>query len=343
MSFVIHQGDALTVLRTLPDCSVHMVVTSPPYWGLRDYGCVGQLGLEATPAEYISKMVEVFREVRRVLRDDGTCFVNEGDSYAGSWGAQGRQGDGAVQGRSACYGRLIAAAAKKKHRTGSIPEASGLKPKDLCLIPWHFAIAMQEDGWWCRDIIVWDKPAPMPESVRDRCTKSWEPIFMFAKSKKYYFDQDAIREPDKGTDHPRNVLTAPDRANGFTAPDAGIRTAEGRNGSGRNKRNVWRLPPMATPDAHFATFPLELPETCIKAGCPEGGTVLDPFAGAGTTGLACLKNARSFIGIELSAEYIEIAHNRVARHYPLFAEGTLGDDGSAMTRETNGLVANKKG
>jgi DNA modification methylase len=372
VSFSIHQGDALAVLRTLPDSSVHCVITSPPYWGLRDYGTASweggnaecdhqqpiaprserprngltggtatvdasikagdcrscgarrvdqQIGLESTPAEYVSKMVEVFQEVRRVLRDDGTLFLNLGDSYAGSWGAQGRQGETGINGRTASYERMIAAAAKKEHRTGSIPEGSGLKPKDLCGIPWRVALALQADGWYWRDCIVWHKPAPMPESVRDRCTKSWEPIFMFAKSERYWFDADAIREPatDTGRVNGRDGRTEETDAR---PPGSNPRTLArlDYSQSGRNKRNVWTLPPMATPDAHFATFPLELPETCLKAGCPEDGTVLDPFAGAGTTGLACLKQSRNFIGIELNPKYIEIAHNRARKYYPLLIE-----------------------
>lgn len=272
MSFEILQGDALSVLRTLPAESVHMCVTSPPYWSLRDYGVVGQLGLEAvhdclgwaTGARcgecYICHMVEVFRELRRVLRADGTLWINEGDSYSNDtkWGGQSG-GKNYTSASGGYQGQRV------KHET------PGLKPKDLCGIPWRLALAMQADGWYWRDAIVWHKPAPMPESVRDRCTKSWEPILMFSKSQRYYFDAEAIREPDKGTDHRRSILDAPDRSNGFAGPDTGIRTPEGRNGSGRNKRNVWSLPPMPVSEAHFATFPLELPETCILAGTSERG------------------------------------------------------------------------
>lgn len=315
-------GDALAVLRTLPDDSVHCCVTSPPYYGLRDYGVAGQIGLESTPAEFIAALVGVFREVRRVLKPEGTCWVNIGDSYAGSWGAQGRQGKtGQLAGRSACASRQIAAAAKKTSRTGSIPESSGLKPKDLIGVPWMLAFALRDSGWWLRQDIIWSKPNPMPESVRDRCTKSHEYVFMLTKSARYWWDAGAIREP---ATHAGKVVTLGDKslskgqANGANVKASGNGTKDSVTVADfRNRRSVWTLATQPTPDAHFATYPAQLAETCILAGCPAGGTVLDPFAGAGTTGLAALKHGREFVGIELNAEYIKIAEARLNRHMPI--------------------------
>lgn len=309
---MILQGDAIARLSELPADSIHCCVTSPPYWGLRDYGVEGQIGLESTPAEYITRMVAVFEEVRRVLRPDAVCFVNIGDSYARAGGIGGGNRE------------LLHMEGKQKRQCKLIP---GQKEKDLCLIPWRLAIALQDAGWWVRDIIVWDKPAPMPESVRDRCTKSWEPILMLTKSAKYYWDAGAIAEPAiEGKD--LGLLRGKSFADGVNiaahAPSivkrqiAGVDSKTAGNGT-RNKRNVWRLAPMPLSDAHFATFPLELPETCILAACPPDGTVLDPFCGTATTGLAALKHGRKFIGIELNAEYIRIAERRLVRHYPLLS------------------------
>ena len=308
-AFHIHQGDSLTVLRTLPDASVHCCITSPPYYGLRDYGVDGQIGLEPTPDAYIARLVEVFREVRRVLRDDGTLFVNIGDSYAAT--TKGSSGKGEKQISNA--GTLL------EDRRWRVP--IGLKPKDLIGIPWMLAFALRADGWWLRQDIIWSKPNPMPESVKDRCTKAHEYIFMLSKSARYWWDAGAV-----GEDFTRRSV--------FNENSKGLSTQTGcggnRNDYGResqpigvnyrNRRSVWTLATLPTADAHFATFPIELPETCLKAGCPEGGVVLDPFAGAGTTGLACLKNGRQFIGIELNPAYIEIALNRARRHYPLLLE-----------------------
>jgi DNA modification methylase len=332
LNFDIHQGDALDVLRGMPDASVHCCITSPPYWGLRDYGMKGQLGLERTPAEYVEKMVEVFREVRRVLRDDGTLWLNLGDSYAGSWGNYGGQNRGGGSQRTITKGSRVRNPAYDGTERQVPPQADvpGLKPKDLCGIPWRVALALQADGWYWRDCIVWHKPAPMPESVRDRCTKAWEPIFMFAKSERYYFDADAIRESlsratidrdKKPRGRSQNGGGSKESVAGYDYSRDGLGDMQS-NPDGRNKRNVWTLSPMATPDAHFATFPLELPETCLKAGTEYGGTVLDPFAGAGTTGLACLKQSRNFVGIELNPAYIEIAYNRARKYYPLLMEAT---------------------
>jgi DNA modification methylase len=331
------QGDALAVLSHLADDSMDCCVTSPPYWGLRDYGVEGQIGLEETPAEFVAKLTEVFREVRRVLKASGTCWVNLGDSYAGSWGSQGRQGHGAVAGRSAVAARQIAAEAKKANRTGAIPEDSGLKPKDLCGIPWRVAFALQADGWYLRQDIIWHKPNPMPESVRGRCTKAHEYVFLLTKSARYFWDAAAMKEPVSGNAHLRGSGVNPKAKvpSGWDTSAGSHRHLVGRYPkakqntsfpaavtdvvSDRNRRSVWTLATMPTPEAHFATFPIELPEMCIRAGCPEGGLVLDPFSGAGTTGLACLKNGRRYVGIELNPEYVAMANQRAARLFPLFA------------------------
>lgn len=310
---MIHHGDALTVLRTLPDSSVNCCITSPPYYGLRDYGCAGQIGLESTPAEYIARLVEVFREVRRVLKDDGTCWINCGDSYAGHNLPGWRPGNEAKnQGSS------------NKNGCGFI---TGCKPKDLIGIPWMLAFALRDDGWYLRQDIIWHKPNPMPESVKDRCTKAHEYIFMLSKSARYWCDMDAVSEP---ATYAGKIVTLGEKslskgqANGANMAASGNgRASEVTVKDTRNLRSVWTLATLPTPEAHFATFPIELPETCLRAGCPEGGTVLDPFAGAGTTWLACLKNGRRFVGIELNAKYVELAQGRAHKYQPLFCEATL--------------------
>lgn len=323
MTWEIRQGDALARLRELPEASAQCVVTSPPYWGLRDYGAAGQLGLEATPELYVARMVDVFRQVRRVLRDDGTLWLNLGDSYAGSWGAQGRQGNGAVQGRSACAERQIAAAAKRASGTGSIPEASGLKAKDLVGIPWRVAFALQADGWYLRSDVIWSKPNPMPESVTDRPTKAHEYLFLLAKSESYFYDGAAIREPYNEASLSRYEY----KFQGSTSPrrrqpgnrDERYKTArDGEpNPAGRNRRTVWTITSEPFPEAHFATFPQALVEPCVLAGSKPGDLVLDPFAGSGTVGVVALRHGRRFLGIELSPAYCAMARRRIAG--PLFA------------------------
>lgn len=312
MSYEILQGDSLAVLRTLPDESVNCCVTSPPYWGLRDYGVAGQIGLESTPDEFVARLVDVFREVRRVLKADGTCWVNLGDSYAANRGYQVSQS----KHQSHDYGDSNAS---------RVPV--GLKPKDLVGIPWRVAFALQADGWWLRQDIIWHKPNPMPESVRDRCTKAHEYVFLLTKAERYWWDAEAMSEP----------LARPEEANRKTPAVFGgadkwvdakkqSRLHSGNEYKGtptgtRNRRSVWTIATQPTPEAHFATFPLELPEMCLRAGCPVDGVVLDPFNGAGTTGLAALKNGRRYIGIELNPEYVEITHQRFQKHMPLLACG----------------------
>ena len=274
----IWQGDCREVLRGLEESSVHCVVTSPPYWGLRDYGADGQLGLEETPADHVANMVEVFREVRRVLREDGTLWLNYGDSYAAT--------------------------------------GSGLKPKDLCGIPWRVAFALQEDGWWLRQDIIWHKPNPMPESVTDRCTKSHEYIFLLAKSPRYYYDADAVKEtsvdPESHTGRKKRSPDAFTQAgvksqyrDGFASREAGVTYPT------RNKRTVWTIATAPYPGAHFATFPPDLVKPCIMAGCPDGGTVLDPFTGSGTVAEVARANGCKFVGAELNPEYIELVKKRL--------------------------------
>lgn len=318
MTWNLHTGDALTVLRTLPAESVHCCVTSPPYWGLRDYGVAGQLGLEASPAEYLARMVEVFGEVRRVLRKDGTLWLNIGDSY----NAAGRTGHGTRVGYKQETNRASAVGADSPR-----PSDDTLKPKDLCGVPWRLAFALQADGWWLRQDIIWHKPNPMPESVRDRCTKAHEYIFMLTKSARYYYDAAAVSEPAIYAGLPGQDASGfkdPEQFNGKHRRRADKQRGHGRMekaeqcGGMRNKRSVWTVATSPFPGAHFATYPEALIEPCILAGSPKGGTVLDPFSGAGTTGLVAAKLGRAFVGIELNPEYVAMAELRCKG--PLFVE-----------------------
>lgn len=313
MAVEIRVGDCRDLLRSMPDESVHCVVTSPPYFGLRDYGVAGQIGLEPTPDAFVAEMVGVFREVRRVLRGDGTLWLNLGDSYAGSWGAQGHRETPATLSRNS-----IANHPKRTKNTGSIRQA-GLKRKDLIGIPWRVAFALQADGWFLRSEIIWAKPNPMPESVTDRPTSAHEKIFLFAKSARYWYDAEAVREPDGG------------RASGNGFVREYRLSYEGRGdpeqwepGGGRNLRNVWTVATQPFSEAHFATFPPALIEPCIKAGCPSGGTVLDPFGGAGTTGLVADRLGRSAILLELNPAYAEMARRRIEGDAPLLSEVRVG-------------------
>jgi len=292
----LYHGDCLQVLKELPAESVHCVVTSPPYWGLRDYGADGQLGLEETPEQHVSKMVEVFSEVRRVLRTDGTLWMNYGDSYANSSAGDGRCG------ATAQVGNTKSGCQRRARKVGGV-----LKPKDLCGIPWRVAFALQADGWWLRQDIIWHKPNAMPESVTDRCTKAHEYIFLLTKAAKYYYDADSIKETAQkkpGGKPSQFGATAQTGANrhdiGETFTDSGA----------RNRRSVWTIATAPYPGAHFATFPPKLIEPCIMAGCPEGGTVLDPFLGSGTTGAVAQKNGCKFVGIELNEDYLQLAIKR---------------------------------
>jgi DNA modification methylase len=322
----------------MPDESAQCCVTSPPYWGLRDYGVPGQLGLERTPDEYVAKVVEGFREVRRVLRKDGTLWLNLGDSYASD---PKKGGSGTFNGRN---GRGEGYARGKRIQRGTgrwgfgNNHAPTLKPKDLCGIPWMVAFALRADGWYLRQDIIWAKPNPMPESVTDRCTKSHEYLFLLSKSTRYYYDAAAIKEPGLNPEDDFRRISqangkhksAPDeqknglRQRGHKRPHDGFNrtwdslSKEEQSAFGANKRSVWEVATRPFPEAHFATFPPKLVEPCILAGCPEGGTVLDPFAGAGTTGLVATRLHRNFIGIELNADYITMARNRITSDAPLF-------------------------
>lgn len=260
-------GDVLAGLATLPDASVHCCVTSPPYWGLRDYGCEGQIGLEPTPAAYLERMVAVFREVRRVLRDDGTCWVNMGDGYASTppgCGADGVSRSSTLHGHvSEVYRETLRKSVGQKRNT----IVGGLKPKDLIGMPWRLAFALQADGWYLRSEIIWAKPNPMPESVTDRPTKAHEQIFLLTKAARYWYDAEAIKEPSEEPERAGKLETS------FSVSDPGVtmRADVGRavmRTATRNARSVWPIATQPYPEAHFATFPEAIPERCISAGCP---------------------------------------------------------------------------
>lgn len=324
-------GDCLELLRGMPDKSVQCCVTSPPYYGLRDYGVDGQIGLEETPAEFIARLVAVFEEVRRVLRDDGTAWVNMGDSYA------------AKSTGNLTFRRDRAALSPDRK---PIPE--GIKVKDLMGMPWRLAFALQDAGWYLRQDIIWNKQNPMPESVRDRCTKSHEYIFLLSKKRNYYFNQQAILEPCSPNTHARlaqdvAAQIGSERANGGAKTNGNMKAvARKTNGVGwghgtdkeernrgrvkdndsmdsalaimpleRNKRSVWTVPTHSFKGAHFATFPPELIRPCVLAGSPRGGIVLDPFGGAGTTGLVAMQEGRRSILCELNPEYAALAQARL--------------------------------
>ncbi len=347
---MILHGDCMAVLPGIEKVSVNCCVTSPPYYGLRDYQVPGQIGLESTPERYVEKLVAVFREVWRVLKDDGTLWLNLGDSYASGKGICYNPGGGKD---SLGKNRKDAGAHPLDRGNISTLKSQGLKPKDLIGIPWRVAFALQADGWYLRQDIIWSKTNPMPESVKDRCTKSHEYIFLLSKSKQYYFDQDAIKEPvapatilrcsqdvenQKGSDRVPGKTNGPMKA----IPPASWKGSRfdagkthhhqlcrsqaqgnrpGRSDGGkacniagqgyRNRRSVWTVSTKPFKGAHFAVFPKDLIEPCILAGCPPRGTVLDPFCGAGTTGLVCVEHGRRFTGIELSGEYVDLTRKRL--------------------------------
>lgn len=352
----ILQGDCIDVMKTMDAESVDCVVTSPPYWGLRDYGVDGQIGLEATLDEHLEKMVEVFAEVWRVLKPTGTLWLNYGDCYASA--PNGRKAKDIVD-DDRCFRD------KPMSTVGGV-----LKPKDLCMIPNRLAIALQEWGWWVRSEIIWAKPNPMPESVTDRPATSHEKIFLLTKSAKYFYDAEAVKEPVAEATVQRvsqdiENQTGSTRANGGTKTNGNMKAVGHKNlqrenphtmhkkraahsrgtkrtppidsaGQGhkdwskymtkddeithRNLRNVWHIGTKPFKGAHFATFPPALAETCIKAGCPKGGIVFDPFGGAGTTGLVADQLQRDAILIELNEDYIDIAKNRIEGDAPLFTK-----------------------
>lgn len=325
--WLLYRNDVLRQLQNTEADSVHCVVTSPPYWGLRDYGVEGQIGLEDTIEEYVKKMVEVFEQVRRVLRPDGTLWLNMGDCYASSWPCSRRNviGEGALPN------------GRREARPPRLP--AGLKTKDLIGMPWRVAFALQAAGWWLRSDIIWSKPNPMPESVTDRPTRAHEYLFLLTKAERYYYNADAIREAlspatkiritqptfnqqtggpkDSGTGNRshrkalRNLRAKHEDENGkwrwngsefHSIPDSSI---------GANKRTVWEIPTHPYAGAHFATFPEKLVQPCVLAGCPDEGLVLDPFAGSGTVGIVALGLGRRFLGIELKDEYVMLAVKRL--------------------------------
>lgn len=349
----IYNADCLTFLKQMSDNFIDCCVTSPPYYGLRDYGVTGQIGLEETPDQYVQKLVEIFREVKRVLKSEGTLWLNLGDSYNGS---NQSGGIGIVNN-------------KKYHDTKDVKQIGtkrikGLKPKDLIGIPWMVAFALRADGWYLRQDIIWSKPNPMPESVTDRCTKAHEYIFLLSKSQRYFYDADAIKQPvadatvlrlsqqiedQKGSDRIPGKTNGNMKAVGPGRKPRPDDNRGGNQGTGRgipamaidgngvnghsgyfdscgnligdgmaNKKSVWTVCTMPFSEAHFATFPEKLIVDCIKAGCPENGIVLDPFMGAGTTGLVARKLNRNYVGIELNAEYAKIAEKRIFNEIGLF-------------------------
>lgn len=316
------------MLQTLPSESVDCCVTSPPYYQLRDYGCEGQIGLEKSVEEYIDKLVAVFREVRRVLKRDGTLWVNIADSYAGS---------GKAKGQTTPFAKVQAGNKGITQGNLNVTPKCGCKQKDLLGVPWLLALALRNDGWYLRQDIIWQKPNPMPESVKDRCTKSHEYIFLLSKSRKYYFDTEAISEPAAESTLSRiaqNVSAQhgseriPGKTNGpmkavkpryggkkYTEdPEVFNRTKSGTlydYAPRRNKRDVWTVTTKPFKGAHFATFPKDLIKPCVLAGSPRGGVILDPFAGSGTTGVVAAENGRKYVLIELSESYMEICKSRI--------------------------------
>jgi DNA modification methylase len=353
-SWRILQGDVRDRLADLEAGSVRCCVTSPPYWGLRDYGVSGQLGLEVTPEAYVASLVHVFADVRRVLADDGTVWLNLGDSYAAS-GRGGNPPESQHQKQATNRGSVLPAGLHESARQGGAvgrawcgPPA-GYKQKDLVGIPWMVAFALRADGWYLRSDIIWSKPNPMPESVTDRPTKAHEYIFLLSKSRAYFYDAAAIREPyaastlvqfeqpyegqatkdyaAAGVQNPSAIkrrITDKQRGHGrrhagFNDRWDGMERAEQLQG-GANKRSVWAVATHPYPDAHFATFPEALIEPCILAGSAFGDTVLDPFTGSGTTGAVAIRHQRNFVGVELNPAYVELARTRIGRVAPMFAE-----------------------
>ena len=366
----ILEGNNIDTLKTLPNGFVNCCVTSPPYYGLRDYGTAtweggnyecdhkipkceidpkrkdenrsshifrfnrdkchkcgavridNQIGLESTPEQYIKRLVEVFREVKRILRDDGTLWVNIGDSYAGGagrWGGANGIGDKQASNKGSCSGQIE----KPKKWEHEI-----IKPKDLIGIPWMLAFALRADGWYLRQDIIWVKPSPMPESVKDRCTKSHEYIFLLSKSRQYYFNSNAIKEPAaydgrkdtlmKGCPKYTNENYAKFNVQTFNTKKHERWKKDEHNNYVRNKRSVWTVATEPSGLGHFAMFPQKLILPCILAGCPENGIVLDPFMGSGTTAAVAVKNLRKYIGCEINPEYIKIAEKRILEEKGLF-------------------------
>jgi len=357
---IIIQGDCLAELKKLPEESIDCCITSPPYWGLRDYGTAKweggdekcnhiqkllthggeakrpyqkevkyqykeickkcgakridqQLGLEKTPEEYTEKLVEIFRDVKRVLKKEGTCWLNLGDSYSSH-----KDCKSVPQTIANNKKRGAIEKGKSVSRDSKMLKSVGLKNKDLVGIPWRVAFALQKDGWYLRQDIIWNKPNPMPESVTDRCTKSHEYIFLLTKSPKYYFDNEAIKEKSIDKESYRGMRKRPKYIKGYPKEmgENNFDELEGKKYPTRNKRSVWTITTRPYSEAHFATFPEHLIEPMVMAGCPKEGIVLDIFMGAGTTGLVAKKLKRNWLGIELNPEYIKIAEKRIKGQTP---------------------------
>ncbi len=303
-------GDVRDSIKTLPEASVQCVVTSPPYFGLRDYGHEGQMGLEQTPEAYVAELVGLFREVRRVLKDDGTVWLNLGDSYARNGGGVASKANTAHKmgvGQKAVY------AAGGMQSINKAPE--GLKEKDLMGIPWRVALALQADGWYLRQDIIWHKPNPMPESVRDRCTKAHEYLFLLSKSEQYYWDTEAMKEPSVTS--VEQQIAKRNKMPHKGQRDAGMRETTGgfdkitKVYETRNRRSVWTIPTRPYRGAHFATFPPALIEPCILASSRPGDTVLDPFGGSGTTGMVAAQHGRNAVLCELNEAYVPLMEDRI--------------------------------
>lgn len=330
----IYCGDSLEILKTFPNESVNCCITSPPYFNLREYPHDKQMGLEETPELYIYKMVAIFSEVKRVLKKNGTCWINIGDSYAGSGRGNNTNSKQGTNKGSIFEGK----------NSGYVPK--GLKPKDLMGIPWRLAFALQDDGWWLRSDIIWNKTNCLPESVKDRCTRSHEYVFMLTKSAKYWYDADAIKEPAKQvsierlkravTNKSKYVKQTPggqlkqgihrERANCKRLEGKAATTFQGGDhlvatfkNNKVNKRSVWNVPVSRFRGNHFATFPESLIMPMVKSGCPENGIIIDPFMGAGTTAVVSKKLGRKYVGIEISESYVKMANKRIASvNPPLF-------------------------
>ena len=319
------QGDVFDNIKKLDDNSIDCVVTSPPYWGLRDYGVPGQLGLEPTYQEHIKNIVKLFRAMKPKLKDSATIWLNYGDSYAAT--VNGTKVKDQVKNKVQFASKYLIKGDDRTFRDKPFSTIQGsIKPKDLVMIPNRIAIAFQDDGWWIRSEIIWHKPNPMPESTKDRPTQCHEKIWLITKSKKYYYDAEAVREPcqdetirrmtlgNKGKVGNNKNSTGWKQLNNYWGSEQSVKDAN----KGRNRRNVWTITTKPFKDAHFATFPKDLIEPCIKAGCPKGGIVLDPFGGAGTTGIVAQSLNRTAILIELNPEYIEIAKKRIDKELGMF-------------------------
>lgn len=319
MSVKIYTGDCIDVMRGMTAESVNCCVTSPPYFGLRDYGHAGQIGIESTPDAYVAKMVAVFSEVHRVLRADGTLWLNLGDSYAGSGRGMGdicstNMGNVASRGVGSVKPAGLHESARRSAQIGRVwvKPPAGLKNKDMIGIPWRVAFALQASGWYLRQDIIWHKPAPLPESVTDRCTKAHEYIFLLSKSADYYYDQAAIAEVAaygaRGSHFHTGKTAQHQLGRASKKPRGSVANTETRN-----KRSVWTVATTPFLGAHFATFPPALIRPCILAGCPAGSVVLDPFGGSGTTGEVAEQEGRNAVLIELNPEYVKIIRKRTAQ------------------------------